>query len=139
MYFLDTDTLSLAYAGHDRVADHIKQVGNDQIATTVVNAIETLRGRHEFLLKAADGKQLRRAQRLLDETEKLLDDMPIKPIDEFVAAKFDQFREIRSLKKIGRADLLIGCIALAHRATLVTRNVKHFRQIAGLNVENWID
>ena len=48
-------------------------------------------------------------------------------------------RQIKRLKKTGRADLLIGCIALAHRATVVTRNYDHFRQIPGLKIENWVD
>jgi tRNA(fMet)-specific endonuclease VapC len=43
------------------------------------------------------------------------------------------------MSKIGRADLLIASIAMAHRATLVTRNVRHFAQIPGLVVVNWID
>jgi tRNA(fMet)-specific endonuclease VapC len=48
-------------------------------------------------------------------------------------------RQDRKLKKIGRRDLLIACIALAHRAKVVTRNLKHFRQVPGLLVENWAD
>jgi tRNA(fMet)-specific endonuclease VapC len=48
-------------------------------------------------------------------------------------------RQIKSSKGIGRADLLIASIALAHRATLVTRNLRHFRQISGLILENWAD
>jgi tRNA(fMet)-specific endonuclease VapC len=43
------------------------------------------------------------------------------------------------LKKIGRADLLIAAIALANRAILVTRNLKDFRNVAGLPLENWAD
>ena len=55
------------------------------------------------------------------------------------AAEFDRLRQDKKLKKIGRADLLIACIALAHRATLVTRNLRHFGQIPGLRLENWAD
>jgi tRNA(fMet)-specific endonuclease VapC len=36
-------------------------------------------------------------------------------------------------------ELLISSIALAHRATLVTRNLRHFQQIPGLRLENWVD
>jgi tRNA(fMet)-specific endonuclease VapC len=43
------------------------------------------------------------------------------------------------LKKIGRADLLIASIARANKAILVTRNLKDFRQVPGLQVENWAD
>ena len=43
------------------------------------------------------------------------------------------------LKKIGRADLLIASVALARRATLVSRNLKNFGLVPGLQVENWVD
>ncbi len=35
--------------------------------------------------------------------------------------------------------MLIGSTALAHGLTLVTRNIKHFDNIANLALENWID
>lgn len=47
------------------------------------------------------------------------------------------------LRALGRPidefDLLIGCTALAHSLTLVTRNTRHFAPIAALTLENWID
>jgi tRNA(fMet)-specific endonuclease VapC len=55
------------------------------------------------------------------------------------AARFDQLRQDRKLKKIGRADLLIASIVLANQATLVSRNLKDFQQVPGLRVENWAD
>jgi len=36
-------------------------------------------------------------------------------------------------------DLQIAAIALQHRLTLVTGNVRHFRGIPGLSVENWLE
>ena len=38
-----------------------------------------------------------------------------------------------------RAGLIVASIALSRSATLVTRNVRHFRPIAGLTVANWVD
>lgn len=47
------------------------------------------------------------------------------------------------LRALGRPidefDLLIGCTAVAHGLTLVTRNTRHFAPIATLTLENWID
>ena len=47
------------------------------------------------------------------------------------------------LRSIGRPvddfDLLIGCTALAHGLTLATRNTRHFAELQGIRLENWID
>ncbi|OON69765.1 type II toxin-antitoxin system VapC family toxin [Hymenobacter sp. CRA2] len=47
------------------------------------------------------------------------------------------------LRSIGRPqddfDLLIGCTTLAYGLTLVTRNIRHFGELAGIRLENWID
>jgi tRNA(fMet)-specific endonuclease VapC len=111
----------------------------DTVATTIVTRVEILRGRFDFLLKAADGAQLQRAQHWLDQSEADLRKLPVVTIDARSAAQFDKLRKHKKLIKIGRRDLLIGCIAIANNATLVTRNVKHFRQIPNLNVEDWAD
>ena len=39
---------------------------------------------------------------------------------------------------IGSNDLLIASIARAHSMTLITRNTKEFKRIAGLQIENWV-
>jgi len=38
---------------------------------------------------------------------------------------------------IGPNDMLIAAIALAHRATLITRNQREFERISGLRIESW--
>ena len=53
------------------------------------------------------------------------------------------YAEIRSsLQKkgapIGPMDLLIASIALTNHLTLVTNNVKEFKRVKGLIIENWI-
>ncbi|HVA45996.1 MAG TPA: type II toxin-antitoxin system VapC family toxin [Pirellulales bacterium] len=77
----------------------------------------------------------------LEASEALLADLHIVPATSDAADEFERLRlrRQRKLKKIGRRDLLIASIALAHRAKLITRNLKHFRQIDGLTVENWAD
>ncbi|GAA3951911.1 type II toxin-antitoxin system VapC family toxin [Hymenobacter algoricola] len=47
------------------------------------------------------------------------------------------------LKRLGRLqgefDMLIGSTALAHGLTLVTRNTRHFAELPGIQLENWIE
>lgn len=72
-------------------------------------------------------------------TEELLEQIVIVPFDRAAADRFDQLHRVRGLRKVGRADLLIASIALTQRATLVTRNVRHFQSIPGVHVVNWVD
>jgi tRNA(fMet)-specific endonuclease VapC len=139
MYLLDTDTLTHLHAGHRRVITHLENLDDPDVGTTIITKPELLRGRFDFVLKASTGTELLRSQQLLARTEELLAQIVVVLLDESAAVQFDQLRTIRSLRKIGRADLLIASIALANRATLVTRNLRHFNQIPGLKVVNWVD
>jgi tRNA(fMet)-specific endonuclease VapC len=138
MIVLDTDTLTLLLAAQPRVVERHRQE-EDEIAIAVVTRIETLQGRFATLLKAADGAELRRGQERLDQADRDLNRFRCIPIDGAVAVEFDRLRVNKKLKKIGRADLLIAAITLANQATLVSRNLKHFLQVPGLQVENWAD
>ena len=138
MYVLDTDTLSLLFTGHAGVLAKQATVPSSEIATTIVARIEVLRGWFDYLMKAVSGEDLLRAQAWLDRTVRSLAQVTtVIPIEPSAAAKFDSLRENKKLRKIGRGDLLIAAITLAERATLVTRNVKHFRLVPGLQIENW--
>jgi tRNA(fMet)-specific endonuclease VapC len=139
MHLLDTDTLTYLHAGHPRVIERLRELADPDVGTTIITKIELLRGRFDFVLKAASGSELLKAQQWLARTEELLAQIVIVPLDETAAAQFDRLQKAKRLPKIGRADLLIASIALAQRATLVTRNVRHFQQVPGLNVTNWID
>jgi len=140
MILLDTDIVSLYHAGHPKVTERVEKVDPSvAIGVTVITRAEILRARFAFLLKAADGEQLQRAQERLDSSEALLNDLHIADVDRASAEVFDQLSSQKKLKKIGHADLLIASIALANDATLVTRNVRHFRQVPNLQVENWAD
>jgi tRNA(fMet)-specific endonuclease VapC len=140
MYVLDTDILTLRFMGHLHVTARQQSVPSGEIAIFVISWIQAMSGRFDFLLKAANGDELLRAQRLLDVTRASLASVAaVLPIDERAAVEFDRLRENRKLRKIGRADLLIATIALANGATLVTRNPRDFRQVPGLRIENWAD
>jgi tRNA(fMet)-specific endonuclease VapC len=138
MIILDTDTLTHYLMNHPRVVQRHRDA-RDEVLITVISRIETLQGRFATLLKAADGAELQRGQERLKQAEIGLAPFGVVLIDAEVAAEFDRLRQVQKLKKIGRADLLIVAITLANGATLVTRNVKDFRQVPGLQLENWMD
>jgi len=110
MNLLDTDTLTLLMSGHARVTERVRQA--DRVAITLVTRIEILQGRFASILKAADGRQLLRAQQWLQQNEQYMRGLEIVPFDVAAAAEFDKLRQNKKLKKIGRADLLIA----KHRA-----------------------
>ena len=138
MYLLDTDTLSHLHAGRAQVQDRLRDT-EEQVAITIVTRVELLRGRMDFLLKAATGEELLRAQKWMLKTEDLLAELVTIPFDARAAAEFDHLQSSSKLRRIGRADLLTASIALAHGAVLVTRNLRHFRQIPRLGAVNWVD
>lgn len=139
MYILDSDTLTYLHAGHSKVVANLRHVDDPDVATTIITKIELLRGRADFVLKAETGAEVLRAQQLLGRTEELLAQLFVLPFGAAAAAHFDGMRVQSNLRKIGRADLLVASIVLAHHATLVTRNLRHFRQIPGIKVINWVD
>ena len=139
MHILDSDTFSHLHAGHPLVVANLRAVDDPDIGTTIVTKIEILRARYDFVLKAASGDELLRAQQWLNVSEEQLSNTLIIPFDIAATLQFDDLRRVRKLRRIGRADLLIASITLANDATLVTRNLRHFQQIPNLRVVNWVD
>jgi tRNA(fMet)-specific endonuclease VapC len=139
MYLLDTDTLTHLYTGNSNVIDRLKSVADPEVGITIITKVEVLRGRIDYLLKAETGVNLLKAQELLFRTEEFLSELLIIPTSQAASIEFDRLRVTSKFRKIGRADLLIASITLANRATLVTRNLRHFKQIPGLKLENWVD
>jgi tRNA(fMet)-specific endonuclease VapC len=135
---LDTDTLTLLFQGHARVRSRLRSAEED-VATTIITRIEVLQGRFDAIFKAAEAGQLQQAHRRLRDSEEQFATLSILPIDAVAAKQFEQLLRNKKLKKIGRGDLLIASIALAQKATLVTRNLRDFQQVPGLKAENWAD
>ncbi|MCU0567315.1 MAG: type II toxin-antitoxin system VapC family toxin [Oculatellaceae cyanobacterium Prado106] len=139
MHLLDTDTLTHFHAGNPNVIQRLRSLNDPIVGTTIIIKAELLRGRIDFILKANTADDFLRAQNLFTRTEELLIQIEIFPMTTATIERFEQLLNIRGLSKIGRADLLIASIALANRAVLVTRNLRHFRQIPRLQVVNWVD
>jgi predicted nucleic acid-binding protein len=79
MILLDTDTVTLAVAGHKQLRERIEQA-DDTIAVTIITRIEILQGRFDYLRKAADGAQLQQAMERLQRSENDLQAFAVVPV-----------------------------------------------------------
>ncbi len=139
MHLLDTDTWTHLQRGHPRVVQARREVPDPEVHVTIVTWIEVLQGRFDALLKAANAAELTRAQINLSRDRTALEEWDPILVNELSSAITDRLRSTKVLKKIGRRDLLIASITLAHNAVLVTRNLRHFRQVPQLRLVNWVD
>ena len=138
MFVLDTDTFTLLLRNDEKVVLRRSRVSVEVVLTSITR-IEVLQGRFASVVKAADRYQLLLAWDRLAESEADLGAFEILPLDEAAAAEFERLLGTKGLCRIGRGDLLIASIVLANKATLVTRNVKDFQKVPGLQLENWAD
>jgi tRNA(fMet)-specific endonuclease VapC len=129
-YLLDTKILSdLIRNPQGRVTAHIREVGEAQIATSIIVAAELRYG------AARKG-----SARLAAQVEAVLGAIEILPFEEPADRVYAVLR--RSLEQkglpIGSHDLLIAAQTLSLGFTLVTANEREFSRIDGLPCENWL-
>ena len=129
-YLLDTNILSdLVRHPQGRIFEHIREVGEAQICTSIIVAAELRYGAAK-----------RGSPRLATQLEAVLDALDVVP---FEAPADTAYGLIRTrLEQIGRPiggnDLLIAAQAVALGYTIVTDNEGEFARIDGLPCENWL-
>lgn len=131
MVALDTDTIVHYFKGRGRVADHLHATppGEVTVPSVVIHELEV------GVLKSDDPDGRRRQLRTLLDHIRVL---PLADEEARIAARVRVLLEAKG-DPIGPLDTLIAGIALSHGATLVTRNVREFRRVEGLEVANWYD
>ena len=139
MILLDTDHLSVFLDDRDPrhgLLARRMEAAADQVACSIVNVEEVLRGWLAFIHRLRDvHRQLpayERLRRLFD----TLSEWEIAPFDEPAADRFDVLRRQRG--RIGTMDLKIASIALVNDALLVTANLRDFAAVHDLRCENWL-
>jgi tRNA(fMet)-specific endonuclease VapC len=125
---LDTDHVSiLGFASHTG-ATLLERIGTSgqEVATTIITVEEQLRGWLAEIHRQIAGYE--RLQRRID----FFAAWTVLSWDTKAADLFARHR-------IGSLDLKIGCIVMAHGATLLTRNARDFAEVPGLRFENWLE
>jgi len=141
MIVLDTDIATLySYGKTDNLNKRIAAMDKgEKLALTVITRLEMLGGRFASIKNAADQDELQLAMDRFLQTERFLATFSRPNVDHAALTHFEKLLKGKKTKKMRRNDMLIACIALAHKAPLVTRNVNDYKDVPGLRVENWAD
>ncbi|MCE9545728.1 MAG: type II toxin-antitoxin system VapC family toxin [Planctomycetia bacterium] len=139
MLVLDTDHLVEYQRGSSAEARRLKERldrSADSFATTIISVEEIMRGWLAALRRANDpARQIDAYARL----RQLFHFFATWNVLDWNLAASDRFSSLKRAKvRAGTMDLKIACIALAWRATLLTRNTIDFEKIPGLHIEDWL-
>jgi tRNA(fMet)-specific endonuclease VapC len=135
LYVLDTDTLQLFEDENPTVVSRVRAVAPRDLAISVVSIEEQLSGWYTQLRQAKRTERLAWAYRRLAATVRFLARIEIVDFDE---AAIQRCEELKKLKlKVRKMDLRIAATVLERGVILVTRNLRDFRQVPGLQVEDW--
>lgn len=129
MIILDTNIVVAYFNGDEQVVSRIVEKIN-KIALPALVVAEL-----DFGAKASQN-----GTRNLAKLNQFIELVQIVPFD---LASARMLGTIKSrLRKIGKptgeVDAMIAAVAMVHKAELVTGNIRHFQNIDGLKISNWI-
>lgn len=129
-YLLDTNMVSeLVRHPQGRVAQRIQDVGEAEVATSIIVAAELRYGATK-----------KGSNRLIQQLEAVLGALAVLPFEAPADATYGLLRTRleQNGQPIGGNDLLIAAQTLALGYTIVTDNTREFGRIEGLPCENWL-
>ena len=127
---LDTDIVSYVFAHRAESARRrFLALSVKDVAISAITAAEL-----------AVGRQLNPSERNRRAVERALEALVVAPFDRAAA---DVYGELRSALQqrgtlIGPHDMLIAAHAISLDVPLATNNMREFRRVPGLRVENWL-
>jgi tRNA(fMet)-specific endonuclease VapC len=134
-FVFDSDHLTHYSNRHPAVLARYSAEPAGTLGLTPVTVEEALRGRLAVLSRRLDGAARILAYERLLATLRLLNQFPVAPFNQ---ACEDQFQQLLTLRlSIGRQDLKMAAVALAHKLVLLTCNVRDFGQVPGLQTAGW--
>jgi tRNA(fMet)-specific endonuclease VapC len=129
MYALDTNTVLDYFRGRGNVGANLLALPPREVALPAIVAYEVWVG-----VLGSQNAGRREAQ-----YAQFLATVDVLPFDHAVSRRAAELRLAleRNGEPIGPMDTLIAATALAHDATLVTRNLREFGRVRGLKVVDW--
>ncbi len=128
-FMLDTDSVSFALRGEGRVGATILEHKPSELSISAIT-----------LAELRFGSERRKSARLDKLIMAFVSNIAVMPFDEECAGVFGRIAAELAERgaPIGEFDVLIAAHAIVLDATLVTNNVKHFKQVRSLRIENWL-
>jgi tRNA(fMet)-specific endonuclease VapC len=131
MYFLDTNTCIYFLIGkYDSVKEKMLSTSPNEISIPSIVKAELLLGAYKSKNRKGNAEKV----------EQLLAPFEIIPFEDLMTYVYADIR--KKVEKrgevIGPNDLLIASIVKFSEGIIVTHNVKEFKRIEGLKVEDWV-
>jgi tRNA(fMet)-specific endonuclease VapC len=128
-YLLDADTVSYALRGQGQVGARLLERLPSEIAVSSLT-----------LAELGFGAEKRKSAKLRRAIRRFVQEVEVLPFDADAAVRFAVVASglARKGTPIGVLDTLVAAHALALGLTIVTNNTRHFAQVPGLLVENWL-
>ncbi len=130
MYLLDTNIVSYWMRGDAEVIERLKNQVPSDLALSAITLAEILYG-----IEKSTARKRERCNKI----QRITSVLQLYPFDEKAAQEYAVVRcqLEKSGHPISERDTQIAAVALAHQLTAVTHNVKEFRRVARLGVEDW--
>jgi tRNA(fMet)-specific endonuclease VapC len=135
LYILDTDTVTLYHRGLPDLVAKVDAHIPRELAITVITAEEEITGWYSLLRRIRTPAEEVRAYERLAEAIPLLARWQIIPMSLPALTRFETLKRMNL--NVRKMDLRIAAIVLETGATLVSRNLRDFRRVPGLVVEDW--
>ena len=133
MYLFDTDTLSnvVKQKPSGRLLEKLEETPIAFQHTSAINVGEIYYGAN---------RSLRKKQILKAFEEMVFPNVNILPFDRQSGQVFGILKAELEKRGIGcsETDLRIAAVAIQHSLILITGNTRHFKNIPGLRIEDWI-
>jgi tRNA(fMet)-specific endonuclease VapC len=126
-YLIDTNVAIYAHHGHPAILDQFARYER-RIFISSLTLVELERG----ISKTPEFNILRRMQ-----VDEMLKSVPVLPFDRSCAAAYGKMIAELGWMKARDFDRMIAAHAIVAKAILVTNNAKDFRDIRGLQLEEW--
>lgn len=129
MYVTDTNTLIYFFKGSGNVSQKLLSIPPKEIGIPSIVL-------YELEVGIAKSKAPRKRLKQLEEMMSIINILSFTAKEARSSAKIRAQLEHKG-RTIGPIDILIAGTALAHQAILVTHNLKEFKRIDKLQVEDW--